>query len=101
MSFEEFIHVLKTQYIDEVEFYISKDYDNPYYFGMYNGDSPYIYWVASNDGTIGADFSSLEELSTIKVIDGKSLRDIWDKVEISTINGCNIQDYVKYELNLD
>jgi hypothetical protein len=101
MSFYEFIHVLKTHHIDEIELYISKDYDIPYYFGTYGDNNPYSYWFASGDGSTGADFYTIEELSTTKVIDGKSLRDIWDSVEISTINGCNIQDYIKYELNLD
>lgn len=55
------------------------------------------YWFGlTEDGMNAYDYISFEEMSQATVFDGKSLRDVWNDVEIISIDGCEPKERVEY-----
>lgn len=58
------------------------------------------YWFGlTEDGLNAYDYISFEKMSQATVFDGKSLRDVWNDVEIISIDGCEPEERVKYYLS--
>lgn len=55
------------------------------------------YWFGlTEDGMNAYDYTSFEEMSQATVFDGKSLIDVWDDVEIISVDGCEPKERVEY-----
>ena len=52
-----------------------------------------MYWFGlREDGSGAYDFPTFEEFSSAPVFHGKSLKAVWDRVEIESIDGCDPED---------
>jgi len=60
------------------------EYEKPYWFGLVP------------DGSQAYDFSNAEELVNAKVFNRKSLKEIWDDINIHAIGGVDISEWFKY-----
>lgn len=59
------------------------------------------YWFGlTEDGMNAYDYTSFEEMSQASVFDGKSLKDVWDDIEMISIDGCEPKERVKYYLSI-
>lgn len=59
------------------------------------------YWFGlTEDGMNAYDYTSFEEMSQATVFDGKSLRDVWNDVEMISIDGCEPEERVEYYLSI-
>lgn len=55
-----------------------------------------LYWFGlTPDGQYGFDYPSFRELADAPVFDGASLRQLWDRVRLEEINGCDPEVYAK------
>lgn len=60
-----------------------------------------VYWFGlTEDGLNAYDYTSFEEMSQATVFDGKSLRDVWNEVEMISIDGCEPAERVEYYLSI-
>ena len=58
-----------------------------------------VYWFGlTKDGMNAYDYISFEEMSQATVFDENSLKDVWDGIEIISIDGCEPEERVKYYL---
>lgn len=52
-----------------------------------------VYWYGlAPDGTEAYNFDNFSDFSSAPVFAGKSLKEIWDKVEILSIDGCDPEE---------
>ena len=82
--------------IDETCFYFSDGPDDDEHYLGYIPEFEKPYWVGYCDIEDGCVFDSAKELVDAKIFDGKSLRERWDKVVIVSIEGCCLEDWIKY-----
>lgn len=55
-----------------------------------------VYWYGlTSDGQNAYDYTSFEEMANDAVFDGRSLKDIWDQIEIEEIDGCDPEERLK------
>ena len=59
-------------------------------------DKEACWFGLTEDGMNAYDYISFEEMSQATVFDGKSLKDVWNDVEIISIDGCEPVERVKY-----
>lgn len=98
ISFEQITKVfafnIHKKYCIEIEFSIinNEKYDECWMGKTYdNNIEKDIYWFGlTPDGMNAYDYVSFEEMSEAPVFDGCSLKGVWDKVEIISINGCEL-----------
>ena len=64
----------------------SDPYKDSYWFGLLP------------DGTGAYDYHSFIDFSSTPVFDGKSLKDIWEQVEIIEIDGCDPDERIQHLL---
>lgn len=56
-----------------------------------------IYWFGlAEDGSKAYDYDNFADFSSAPVFNGKSLKDIWDNVEVFTIDGCDPEEIIEY-----
>ena len=82
--------------IDETCFYFTDDpNENEHYLGyLPNCKKPY--WVGYCDIDGGCEFTNATELVNAPIFNGKTLRERWNNVVICHIEGCNLDDWMKY-----
>ena len=52
-----------------------------------------LYWYGLvPDGSEAYDYDNFEDFSAAPIFNGKSLEEIWDKVEVLSIDGCDPQE---------
>lgn len=60
------------------------------------------YWFGlTEDGMNAYDYTSFEEMSQATVFDGKSLKDVWNDVEIISVDGCDPKERVEYYSSIE
>jgi len=61
-----------------------------------------VYWFGlTEDGMNAYDYTSFEEMSQATVFDGKSLKDVWNDVEIISVDGSDSKERVEYYLSIE
>lgn len=106
ISFNQMSKVFSFQtnkkYCIEIEFLIidNEKYNECWMGKIYDSNiGKDTYWFGlTPDGMNAYDYASFEEMSEASVFDGKSLRKIWNHVEIISIDGCEPQERLKYYL---
>ena len=59
-----------------------------------------IFWYGlTPDGKNAYDYPKLEDFLSADVFDGKSLTEIWNEVEIKSINGCDPSEMIEMYLS--
>ena len=53
------------------------------------------YWFGSKEDNISCDFSTLDDFVDAKIFDGKSLKEIWDNVEITSLDCIDPNEYIE------
>lgn len=82
--------------IDETHFYFA---DNPDKKEHYLGCLPQYekpFWVGYCDIENGCEFESAAELVNAPIFDGRTLKERWNQVNICSIEGLAIEDWLKY-----
>ncbi len=60
-----------------------------------------LYWFGlTADGKNAFDYSTFEEFSSADVFDGKSLSDIWNKVTVLEIDGCDPMEHIGFYIEV-
>ncbi len=55
-----------------------------------------LYWFGlAEDGSKAHDFDNFFTFSTAPIFDGKSLKDVWDNVELFSIDGCDPEERIQ------
>ena len=80
--------------IDETEFEIKGDseYDECFIGYLPQYDNPY--WAGLCDIKDGCEFKTAEELVNAKIYHGKSIKELWDNIEIISIEGVCMEDWL-------
>ena len=108
ISFEDLTKVFavsvgKTACI-EVEFHLSNSdkYCQCWMGKLYDKEiEKETYWFGlTEDGMNAYEYTSFEEMSQATVFDGESLKDVWNDVEIISIDGCEPVERVEYYLSV-
>lgn len=94
---------LQNKYCIEIEFSL-KGY--PEYQSCWMGKMPdehnkekELYWYGLDpDGSEGYDYDNFQDFSCTPVFDGKSLKDVWDDIEIISLNGCDPENMIRQYL---
>ena len=97
MDWNFFYRQLEAGYhIDKTCFYFSDDAEEEEHYIGCIAKYEHPYWAGYCDIPNGCEFSTAEELVTARVYNGKSLKERWDKVVITDIEGMNVEDRYKY-----
>ena len=82
--------------IDETEFEIIGDskYDDCYIGYQPQFENPY--WAGLCDIKDGCDFKTADDLVNAKIYHGKSIKELWDSIEIISIEGTCVEEWLKY-----
>ena len=88
---------LEGKFCIEIEFLIKEELT---YQSCWMGKMPdredkekEVYWYGLvPDGSEAYDYDNFGDFSSASVFHGKSLKEIWEKVEILSIDGCNPED---------
>lgn len=97
ISFDDFYKQLEIgETIDETSFYFLDDEkEEEHYLGFLpHFEKPY--WVGYCDIENGTEFYTAEELVNAKIFDGKSLKERWNQVCITSILGMDIEDWLEF-----
>lgn len=58
-----------------------------------------VYWFGlTPDGKNAYDYKTFEEMKSVKFFDGKNLEEIWEKIQVLSIDGCNPYDEILQNL---
>ena len=95
-----FSHNLEGKFCVEIEFLVNGE---PMYQSCWMGKMPdrenrekEIYWYGLvPDGSEAYDYDNFRDFSSASVFRGKSLKEIWENVEILSIDGCDPEDRIK------
>ena len=93
MKFETFKSILLSVGICECEFYL-RSTNKEGFIGYTTGNDKKKYCVVFDKGEFY--FDKDVDILTGKVINDKTLEEVWDDIEISFINGLNDEEYVDY-----
>ncbi len=100
------IDVIARNICIEIEFCINEDpeYDSCWLgkTGVTVEEIKYeVFWYGLvADGSQAYEYYSAEEFSNAPVFRGKSIKDLWDKVIINSIDGCSVEYRLPYYLGL-
>ena len=98
---------IKNKYCIEIEFCVSElaDYQNCWMGKMPNKllrkkdrfwDGKEVYWFGlATDGSKAYDYDNYSDFSNAPVFDGKSLKQVWNQVELLSIDGCDPEMRIK------
>ena len=89
-----FSYDLEGKFCIEIEFSVK---DSPQYQSCWMGKMPdrenkgkEVYWYGLvPDGSEAYDYDNFQDFSSAPVFHGKSLKQIWTKVEVLSIDGCD------------
>ncbi len=89
----------------EIEFAVNK---RPSYQSCWMGKMPgkegsakEIYWFGLvPDGSQAFDYDNFRDFSNAPVFDGGSLREIWEDVEVHSIDGCDPKERIRMYLSI-
>ncbi|TCL60559.1 hypothetical protein EDD76_102257 [Kineothrix alysoides] len=102
MDYDYFVKQLNSGIsVDEIRFEIIGDTEyNDCYIGY---QSPYEkpYWAGLCDIKDGCEFRTAKELVNAKIYRGKSIKELWDRIELITLAGVCLEDWLKYFLHAD
>lgn len=97
MGFERFYEIFEKYGFSESTFRLknSKKFQNVWFGVTQNPhkDNELLYWYGSEEDNLSCDFSSLEDFVNAKVFDGKSLKEIWDNIEITSLDCISPEEY--------
>lgn len=90
---------LKNKYCIEIEFRVK---GNEKFQSCCMGKMPNkanrgkeVYWFGlAEDGSQAFEYDNFENFSSAPVFDEKSLKDIWNEIELISINGCEPEDVI-------
>ena len=82
--------------IDETCFYFTDDPNEEEHYLGYLPECKEPYWVGYCDIEGGCEFKSASDLVNAPIFNRKSLRERWDTVVICHIEGCGLDDWMKY-----
>ena len=82
--------------IEETCFYFEDDPDEKEHYLGYIPNQEKPYWVGYCDIENGCEFERATELVDAPIFDGKTLRERWKQVIICSIEGCCLDDWMKY-----
>jgi hypothetical protein len=100
-SFENFAKIFafdtKGKYCIEIEFSVK---GHPKYRSCWMGKLPdeknkekEVYWYGLlPDGSEAHSYDNFQDFSSAPVFDGRSLKEIWNKVELLSIDGCDPEE---------
>lgn len=85
--------LIKKDDICEINFSITgnNDYQNCW---MGYSDDEDCYWFGLSDAKQSYDYKTADDILNAKVFDGKSMCELWDKVEFYTVNGVSSHTWV-------
>lgn len=94
-----FSHDLEGKFCIEIEFSVK---ECPEYQFCWMGKMPDddnekkdIFWFGlTPDNSQGYGYDNFDDFSSAPVFRGKSLKEIWNRIEILSIDGCNPQDRI-------
>ena len=91
---------LKNKSCIEIEFCVAglSDYQNCWMGKMPDEFRKHkeVYWFGlSSDGSKAYDYDNYSDFSNALVFDGKSLKQVWDSVELVSIDGCDPEVRIK------
>ena len=97
IDWDFFYRQLEAGYhIDETCFYFSDDAEEEVHYIGFIAKYECPYWVGYCDIPNGCEFSTAEELVTAPIYNGMSLKERWDNVLITEIEGICVEDWYKY-----
>ncbi len=108
ITFEDFKTVLTHKvYGDsciEIEFRVNglAEYSYCWMGKMPDTDNPSknAYWFGLvPDGSKSYDYDTFDAFSSALVFDGQSLEDVWDKVELLSVDSCDPEERIRYLLS--
>lgn len=82
--------------IDETCFYFSDDAEEEVHYIGFIAKYECPYWAGYCDIPNGCEFSTAEELVNAPIYNGMSLKERWDKVVITEIEGICVEEWYKY-----
>lgn len=82
--------------IDETCFYFRDDVSKEEHYLGYLPQYEKPYWVGYCDIEDGCEFETASELVNAPIYDGRSLKNRWNEVVIVSIEGLDVDDWVKY-----
>ena len=88
MTFEEYYQTMKEHGICEL-FFLYNDKECRVFMEIYELSFHYLLY----EGEAVTSFLNLDELATAKFFGGKSLKDIWNEIEIIAIDGVSEEEY--------
>ena len=95
ITWDLFYQKLKAgDFIDETLFYFSDEPDEDHYIGCSPKDEE-PYWAGYCDVNGGCTFATADELVNAKIYDGKSIRERWDDIVITHIEGMCLKDWLR------
>lgn len=81
--------------IDETCFYFSDDPTEKEHYLGYLSQYEKPYWVGCCDILDGCEFKTASELVNAPIYDGKSLKSRWNEAVIVSIEGLDVNDWMK------
>lgn len=104
ISFDTFKKLLTTHLRDnccqEILFKLenSEKY-NHCWMGVINKNGSSEYWFGlTSDGKEAYDYTNFDQMTSAPVFNGKSLKEIWDTINILSINGCSPESMIPFYL---
>lgn len=82
-------------WIDETCFYFKDDPAEEEHYLGYLPQYEVPYWVGKCDVENGCEFKTAEELVNAPIYYGKSLKELWDKIVIVSIEGLPLDDWME------
>ena len=82
--------------INETCFYFDDDTEEKEHYLGYISEQEKPYWVGYCDIDGGCEFKSATELVNAPIFNGRTLRERWNKVIVCHIEGCGLDDWMKY-----
>lgn len=107
ISFEEFEQLLKYDAAGEcscteVFFHIDDDLEyTSCWLGKMSGknaDEPVYWYGLSQDGSQAYDFNSLNDFINAPVFHGETIKNKWNFVTLSSIDGCSVTERLRHYL---
>lgn len=99
MKFEKFYELFKKYGFSDSMLRVknNKKYQNVSFGVLPNpkNNNELLYYFDSKDDNLSYDFSSLDDFVNAKIFDGNSLKEIWDNVEIITLDCISPDEYIE------
>ena len=100
MTYYQFLDLFEKGIgVDETTFYFKDDIKkSEHYIGyLLNGPLPQTpYWAGYCDLPDGFDCKTAKELFEAKIFNGKSIKDRWDDIIITSIGGISIEEWTDF-----